>query len=310
MTRPKIVVVGSANIDLVTQVPRCPRPGETLIGASFQTVPGGKGANQAVAAARLGAQTVFIGCVGDDPFGALLRERLSAEGVDVSHLKTAEGEPTGTATILVGEDGENSIVVTPAANYELNPEDIDALSPVFQKADAVLVQLEISLGTVMATLAMARRWGVLSILDAGPAQAVPVEILRRASIVSPNESEAEALTGIRIESLTHAKAAADDLMEQGAREVVLKVGASGAYYAGEIENIHVPAFPVQPVDTTAAGDAFTAALAASWGRMPPREALRFANAAGALATLTLGAQPSMPTRKAVDAFLKEHPAEE
>jgi ribokinase len=306
MSHSRIIVVGSANIDLVTRVPRCPRPGETLIGASFQTVCGGKGANQAVAAARLGAETTFIGCVGSDGFGDMLLGGLKAEGIDVSHVKVHPTKPSGTATILVGDDGQNSIVVTPSANFELNPEDIEPLSPLFEKASAVLVQLEIPLGTVMAALGLAKRWGVLSILDAGPAQKVPQEILRKASVVSPNETEAEAITGIRIETLANAQAAADSLMEGGVREVVLKVGASGAYYAGDIENIHVPAFPITPVDTTAAGDAFTAALATVWGRMPAREALRFANAAGALAATVEGAQPSMPTRNAVKAFLKKH----
>ncbi|MDX9973680.1 MAG: ribokinase [FCB group bacterium] len=310
MSQNRIIVVGSANIDLVTRVPRCPRAGETLIGASFQTVCGGKGANQAVAAARLGAETTFVGCVGADAFGDMLIAGLKAENIDVSHVKISPDKPSGTATILVGDDGQNSIVVTPSANFELTPEDIEPLSALFEKATAVLVQLEIPLGTVMATLALAKRWGVLSILDAGPAQKVPQEILRKACVVSPNETEAEALTGIRIETLANAEAAADYLMEQGVREVVLKIGASGAYYAGEIENIHVPAFPIQPVDTTAAGDAFTAALATVWGRTPAREALRFANAAGALAAMGEGAQPSMPTRSAVKAFLKKHETQE
>lgn len=309
-SRSRILVVGSANVDLVTRVPRCPRPGETLIGASFQTMPGGKGANQAVAAARLGAETTFIGCVGSDGFGEMLRSNLAAEGIDVSHVKVHPSVPSGTATILVGDDGQNTIVVTPSANFELTPEDIEPLSSLFETATAVLVQLEIPLGTVMAVLGLARRWGVLSILDAGPAQQVPAEILRKASVVSPNETEAEAITGVAIETVAHAEAAADKLMELGAREVVLKVGASGAYYAGEIENVHVPAFPVKPVDTTAAGDAFTAALATVWGRMPAREALQYANAAGALATTVAGAQPSMPTKAAVKAFLKEHEAPE
>jgi ribokinase len=306
MNRRKIIVVGSANMDLVTRVPRCPKPGETLIGSDFRTVPGGKGANQAVAAARLGANTTFIGCVGADTFGEALRANLANEGVNVEHVKVHPSVATGTATILVGEDGQNTIVVAPAANYELTPDDIEPLSPLFEKADALLIQLEIPLGTVVAALGMAKRWGILSILDAGPAQQVPADIIRRASIVSPNETELEAMTGIRVESLAHAEAAADRLMESGAKEIVLKLGASGCYYAGEIENLHVPAFDIQPTDTTAAGDAFTAALALAWRRMPLQDALRFANAAGALAATVAGAQPSMPTRKAVDSFLKEH----
>jgi ribokinase len=199
-------------------------------------------------------------------------------------------------------------VVTPAANFELLPEDLEPLAPLFQAADAVLVQLEIPLATVVAALGLARRWGKLAILDAGPAQKVSAEILRRADIVSPNETEVEALTGIPVPTLDQAEAAAEKLLERGAREVVLKLGATGCYYAGEIENVHVPAFPIQPVDTTAAGDAFTAALALAWRQMPLRDALRFANAAGALAATQPGAQPSMPTRAAVEDFLKSDAA--
>ncbi len=300
----RIVVVGSANVDLVTRVARCPKPGETLIGTSFQTVPGGKGANQAVAAARLGAQTTFIGCVGSDPFGDMLRANLLAENIDVSNVKVHPVTPSGTATILVGDDGQNSIVVTPSANYELQPEDLEPLSPVFEQADAVLVQLEIPLGTVLAALGLARRHGALAILDAGPAQKVSPEILRRASIVSPNETEAEAMTGIKIETLEQAEAAAEKLRADGAADVVLKLGAKGSLYVGDVENIHVPAFPIRPIDTTAAGDAFTAALALAWGQMAARDAMRFANATGALAATVAGAQPSMPTRTSVVEFMK------
>lgn len=308
MERPKIVVVGSANMDLVTRVPRCPRPGETLLGTTFQTVPGGKGANQAVAAARLGAETTFVGCVGADAFGDALRAGLEAEGIDVSHVKVHPEKASGTATILVGEDGQNTIVVAPSANHELTPDDIEPLSPLFEKADAVLVQLEIPLGTVLAALSLAKRWGVLAILDAGPAQKVSAEILGKASIVSPNETEAEAITGIAIRTMADAEAAAEKLMELGAAEVVLKLGSSGTYYGGEIENLYVPAFDITAVDTTAAGDAFTAALAVAWGRMPMKDALRFANATGALAATVAGAQPSMPTRAAVEAFITQRSA--
>lgn len=301
----KIVVVGSANVDLVTRVPRSARPGETILGRSFATVMGGKGANQAVAAARLGAAVTFIGCVGDDAFGAMQRAGLSAEGINTVHLKTHPTEPTGTAVILVADDGQNTIIVTPAANYGLTPADIAALDGVIAGADAVLLQLEIPIDTVAAVLDTARRHGVLSVLDAGPAQAVAPEILEKADIVSPNETEAEALTGLVVDEMEMAHGAAQRLRKFGVREVVLKLGARGALYVGEGAR-HVPAFPVKAVDTTAAGDAFTAALTLAWNAVPRADALRFAGAAGALATTVHGAQPSMPARAAVETFLKEH----
>lgn len=300
----RIVVIGSANIDLVTRVPRSPKPGESLIGRSFMSVTGGKGANQAVAAARLGAATTFAGCVGNDAFGAMQRESLVAAGVDVSNMKVHPSEPTGTAVILVADEGQNVIVVTPAANYGLTPDDIARLEQVITGADAVLVQLEIPLETVEAALLLARRQQVLSVLDAGPAQAVPESLIALADIVSPNETEAEAMTGVVVESLESALEAARCLRDMGAKDVVLKLGAKGALHLSDDE-CFMPAFKIEPVDTTAAGDAFTAALTLAWGALSRDEALRFANAAGALAATVAGAQPSMPMRAAVEAFLRE-----
>ncbi|MBN2307987.1 MAG: ribokinase [Candidatus Hydrogenedentes bacterium] len=304
MDSPTILVIGSANVDLVTRVPRCPKPGESLIGTAFSTVAGGKGANQAVAAARLGAHTYFAGCVGDDAFGAMQRKTLAADGIDLTHLKTHPDKPTGTAVILVADQGQNSIVVTPSANSGITPDDVAALEPLFSGLDAVLLQLEIPLDTVEAALDLARRTGVLSILDAGPAQQVPESIIAKAGLVSPNETEAEAMTGISVKSVDDAHKAASRLLDAGAAEVVIKLGANGALYAGR-ESLYLPAFSVNPVDTVAAGDAFTAALGVCWSRMPRKEALQFANAAGALATTVPGAQPSMPARAAVEAFLNE-----
>ncbi|MBI3117474.1 MAG: ribokinase [Candidatus Hydrogenedentes bacterium] len=300
---PKIIVVGSANVDLVTRVPRAPKPGESIIGHSFATVTGGKGANQAVAAARLGGAVTFLGCVGNDAFGQQQREGLAQVGVDVSRLKVHATEPTGTAVILVADEGQNSIVVTPAANYGLTPDDIFAAEALFRGADAVLLQLEIPLETVEAALDLAGRAGILSILDAGPAQKVSESLLCKASIVSPNETEAEMMTGLAVGSVEEALAAALALQQMGAREVVLKLGAQGSLYLGETEEF-APAFSVEAVDSTAAGDAFTAALALVWRQVPVSEALRFANAAGALAATVHGAQPAMPTRRAVEAFLQ------
>lgn len=301
---PKVLVIGSANIDLVTRVPRCPKPGESLIGSSFHTVPGGKGANQAVAAARLGAETWFAGCVGNDAFGRLQRETLSAAGVRVDYLMVHDAEPTGTAVIFVADEGQNCIVVTPAANLHVTADEVRKLEPAIRQADVVLLQLEIDLGGVEAALELARKHGVLTVLDAGPAQQIPDALIAKADLVSPNETEAEALTGIRITTIDGAEAAAQALIERGARDVVIKLGAQGALYRGA-HTVHVRAFPVDVVDTTAAGDAFTAALAMTWNRVDREEALRFATAAGALATTVAGAQLSMPTRAAVERLIQE-----
>ncbi len=302
---PIVLVLGSANMDLVARVARIPKPGESLIGTSFITVPGGKGANQAVAAARLGALTHFAGCVGSDAFGGQLRASLTAAGADTTYLRSHLTEPTGTAIILVADDGSNSIVVTPSANFGLRPADVEALAPLFTGLDALLVQLEIPLDSVEAALDLARTHGVLSVLDAGPAQPVPQSLLRKADIVSPNETEAEAMTGIAVHSLDDALNAARRLRELGAREVVMKLGGRGALYVGE-ETIHMPGFRVRAVDTVAAGDAFTAALALRW-KSGAREALRFANAAGALAVTRHGAQSAMPTLAEVESFLCAQP---
>ena len=304
MNERNILVIGGANSDLVTRVPRCPKPGESLIGYSFSKVSGGKGANQAVAAARLGASTSFAGCVGDDVFGDALHESLAKAGVDVTHLQHHPHEPTGTAVILVGDDGQNTIALTPAANLCLQASDVRALESVFRAAEVLLIQLEIPLPTVAAALEMARQCNTVSILDAGPAQPLDDDLLKMVDVLSPNETEAEALTGHSVTTLDSARDVAERLRDRGVGEVVLKLGSQGAYYLGE-EEIHVPAFNVDAIDSVAAGDAFTAALALNWNRCSVAEALRFGNAAGALATTKEGAMPSMPTRDALNAFLAE-----
>lgn len=298
-----IVVVGSANIDLVTRVPRSPKPGESLIGHSFATVTGGKGANQAVAAGRLGARVTFIGCVGNDAFGRQQRDSLAAAGVDTARMKVHPTEPTGTAVILVAEEGENCIVVTPSANFALTPEDVRACGDVFATADVVLAQLEVPLETVTAAFELGRAKGAVTLLDAGPAQKVEPELIRLADIVSPNETEAEALTGIHVDSVDTARAAARALRDTGAAHAVMKLGARGSLWLGPDGEVFMPPFPVRAVDTTAAGDAFTAALALWWAPGREAEALRRANGTGALAATVAGAQPSMPTAGALEEFL-------
>ncbi len=299
-----IVVVGSANMDLVARVPRCPRPGESLLGESFVTVPGGKGANQAVAAARLGAEVAFIGCVGADAFGDALLASLNAEGIDTSRVVRHASVPTGIAMIQVDASGQNTIVVVPGANLELSRAHIEKSREVFEQADAMLIQLEIATEAIEAALDMARKTTTRSILDAGPPRDVPLELLAKADVISPNETETHALTGIDIHTVEDAKAAAATLRNAGCREVVLKLGARGAYYLGHEEH-HAPAFDIEAVDTVAAGDAFTTALALRLGQVPLVDAVRFANAAGALAAMRSGTQSAMPRLHEVEAFLRE-----
>lgn len=304
MTPRNVLVVGSVNMDLVARVSRIPLPGETLIGQSFATICGGKGANQAVAAARLGASVAFVGCVGADAFGTQQREALGAEGIDLHGLKTSTAEPTGTAVIEVSDEGENAIVVVPGANFDLTPADIHKHRAAFEHADVVLLQLEIPLPTVEATLDLARMTDTLSILDIGSDQPITPEVLGKADVVSPNVSEAERLTGLRIDTPDGIRAAAMELLGYGARHVVMKLGARGSHYFGAESDHFAPAFSVSVVDTTAAGDAFTAALAAGWNTADIPAMLRYANAVGALATTRAGAQPSLPDAAAVEAQLK------
>lgn len=300
-----IIVAGSVNMDLVVRASRMPKEGESLIGSGFTMVPGGKGANQAVAAARLGSTTHFVGRVGSDVFGTSLRENLASCGVNTDHLIEDDG-PSGIAMIIVNDAGQNSIVVALGANGEVRPDDLSQAADLFGAADFLLVQLEIPLETVEAALDMARAAGVRSVLDAGPPRKLPLELMRKADIVSPNETETAALTGVEVVDLATAREAAKKLLDDGVETVVLKLGEQGAFVATRDLDEHVPAYRVDAVDTTAAGDAFTAALAVALADGDDLvDALRFANAAGAVAVTRFGAQPSMPTRDEVERFIAE-----
>lgn len=303
-----ILVVGSANMDLVVRAVRLPKAGETILGEEFMTAFGGKGANQAVAAARLGGRVHFAACLGNDVFGNLHREGLMKENIGLDALKIHPEAPTGTAMIVLTESGENTIVVAPGANSALQPEDILTLRELFKKADVVVSQLEIPLSTVETTLRLARECGVFSILDTGPARPLSPATIALADLVSPNESEAETLTGIHVDSLDNARMAARKLRDMGAKHVVIKLGSRGCLYLGE-EELFQEAFQIDAVDTTGAGDAFTAALALAWGKLPLPKTLLFANAAGALAAMIAGAQPSMPDFDKVMNFLSDRKAD-
>jgi ribokinase len=301
-----IVVVGSLNIDLVAQATRIPAPGETLLGNNFATHPGGKGANQAVAVALLGYPVHMIGRLGDDTFGAQLRDHLTRAGVDIAAVRTSPGS-SGVAVIVVANTGENSIVVIPGANALLTPDDLDASIDILRSASAVLTQLETPLPTILHLAELCQRLNVPLILDPAPAQPLPQELLSKVTWFTPNETEAAFYTGISDPADSAATASA--LTALGLTNLVLKLGSRGAYLATPDGQPHqIPSFPVHAIDTTAAGDAFNGAFATGLALgMSPPESARFAAAAAALSVTRSGAQPSMPTRDEVQHLLFIHP---
>jgi ribokinase len=306
---PRITVVGSLNIDLVAQAPRMPAPGETISGQRFQTVLGGKGANQAVAAAKLGARVAMVGRVGDDSFGQMQRQGMQALGIKTDLLITDEEEPTGTALIIVDAQGQNSIVVVAGANGRLMPGDVEAARSTIAGSDALLLQLENPIPAVQRAAEISQELGVPVILNPAPAPEgpVPASLLHNVDYLIPNELEATALTGIQVMDRGSAESAASHLRAQGIDTVILTLGARGALAISPQGAIQAPAFPVKAVDTTAAGDAFVAAFGVALCEgQSLAQALRFANAAGALATTRLGAQPSLPNREEIETFLLLH----
>lgn len=300
-----ITVIGSINIDLVAFLERVPVAGETVTGGDFRTFPGGKGANQAVGAARLGQRVHFIGRVGDDDFGAAMVENLRANGVDTSLIHRLPGLPTGTALILVEASGENRIVVIPGANGAILPADIEADRRAVAAADYVLLQLEIPPETVLRAVEVAAEEKTPVILDPAPARPLPDEVLRRVAVLTPNRSELGLLTGRASEPRgDEVAAAARELVRRGVGTVVVKLGAEGVLAVDSTSARPVPGFPVEVVDTTGAGDAFNAGLAASLARgLDIGAACRFANAVGAMAVRGAGAQSSLPNAADVERFL-------
>lgn len=295
-----IVVFGSINMDLVVRAPRLPAPGETLTGVSFLTSPGGKGANQAVACARLGAATRLIGRLGDDVFGGTLREGLRADGVDVTGVATSAGMPSGVALITVDEGGENTIVVVPGANGAMGEADATRLDGALEDARVLLVQLEVPLDAVVAAAQAARRRGITLILDPAPARPLPPALYAATDIITPNETEAATLTGIPTDSRDGVRRAARALVERGARGALIKMGHKGVYWDDGRDGHFWDPVPVTATDTVAAGDAFNGALAVAVAEGRPfDDAIRWGLAAGACAVTKAGAQPSMPTREDV-----------
>jgi ribokinase len=308
--KPALAVVGSLNMDFVVSVDRLPAPGETVLGSDFRMIPGGKGANQACAAGKLGAGAVdvrMIGRVGYDVFADHLRASLAAAGVDTSAVHSARMQPTGVALIWVDRTGQNSIVVASGANGALAAADVEAMRRSFHGASHVLFQLETPLDTVAAALALAREEGAATILDPAPARPLPPELLAQVDILTPNETEAAILAGnpgARV-TLGDAPELARRLLDMGPRSVVLKLGDRGCFYHDGSAGCHQQAFRVEACDATAAGDTFNAALAVmlAEGRSMA-DALRFACAAAAISVTRLGAQSSIPTRAETEQFLR------
>ncbi|TEU14504.1 MAG: ribokinase [Anaerolineales bacterium] len=301
----KIAVVGSLNMDLVVRAPHMPIPGETVIGSDFRTIPGGKGANQAVAAARLGAEVTMIGRVGDDDFGRAQLRNLGELGIDTTHVIVDPEAATGIALITLDASGQNSIVLASGANMRLAREDINAAQVTIVQSDVLVLQLESPLEVVTYAIDIAHAEGVKVILNPAPARPLPEETLARLDYLIPNESETALLTGIEVTDIHSAKEAAERLREEGVGTVILTLGARGAFLVSAEESVHVPGYKVEVVDTTAAGDAFVGGLAVALAQgQNLAEAARYANAAGALAVTRLGAQPSLPTRQEVEEFMK------
>jgi len=300
----RVVVAGSNNFDIVVNAERTPKEGENLLASNLKFFPGGKGANQAVAVARLGAKVTLISALGRDFIGDFLLRNLETAGIDTRWIRRDPNRSTGCAFIAIYPSGNNSIVVDPGANFTLEPADVEKTKDSIAAADAILTVLEIPPETVEAVLRAGRDAGKLTVLDAGPARRCSLEILKLADIVSPNESELEALSGERVEGREFIRKAAEKLLELGVRTVVVKMGSDGAMLVNAEGAKHFPAHKITAVDPTAAGDAFSAALTVKLAAgVGMDDAIRYANAAGALAVTRLGALPSLPTWDEVDVFL-------
>jgi ribokinase len=297
----QVTVVGSLNMDLVIRSPHIPQSGETIIGSDFQTIPGGKGANQAVAAARLGAKVNMVGRVGKDAFADVLLENLASSGVESGFVRRDPASATGVALIVVDDAGENIIVVASGANMQLSEADVESAAHVISSSDVLLLQLEVPIPVVTRAAQIAQASGVTVILNPAPARQLPADLLKLVDILVPNESEAELLTGVNVSSQDGLENAARVLLESGTRAVVITLGSRGVFFTGSlIEAEKIDAFQIEPIDTTAAGDAFLAGLSVTFGAGGSlQEAVRFGNAAGALAAMKFGAQTSLPVRDEV-----------
>ena len=300
----RLVVLGSVNADHVLRVPHFPRPGETLTGHSYQVVPGGKGANQAVAAARLGAPVSFIARIGDDAIGQQMRQGFEQDGIDVSAVELDETLPTGIAIIYVSDEGENSIGISAEANGALSPAMVKRHEAMIADAHTLLLQLEVPLESVFEAAKLARSHGTRVVLNPAPARPLPAELLALVDLITPNQTEAELLTGVKVSDDASAAQAADRFHQMGISDVMITLGSQGVYCSNAKQQQLIPGFRVEAVDTTAAGDTFNGALlAAELAGADFNAAVRFAHGAAALSVTKFGAQSSIPSKVEVDAFL-------
>ena len=303
---PTVAVVGSSNMDLVVKSNRIPAIGETILGGDFIMAPGGKGANQAVAAAKLGAQVFFIAKLGDDIFGSQSLNNFKKEGVNTKYVLQTKEAPSGVALIMVDDDGNNLIVVAPGANHKLSPEDVKEAESDIASSGALVAQLEVPIETIECAAGLASKSNVPFILDPAPAQKLSPQLLKMVDVLTPNETEAQILTGVEVKDQESAGAAAQKLLECGVKNVILTMGASGYLTVSNEGTEFVPARKVNAADSTAAGDAFTGSLAVglAQGRTLSDAAL-FANNVAALSVTKMGAQPSMPTLQEVESFISK-----
>ena len=303
MHQPSIVVIGSLNMDIVLEAERSPLLGETILGKKAHFIPGGKGANQAVSTARLGAKTTMIGAVGKDDFGASLINSLETEGIQTDAIQIIEGIATGLASILVAQ-GDNHIVVVPGANTHCRPENIEEQEESVSKADIVLLQLEIPLETVCRAAALAKRLGKTVILNPAPAQELPDDLLQNTDYITPNRSELALLSRISTEKSTSLENAMKVLLDKGPKHVITTLGSDGSAYLSSGETLtQIPTYQVPVVDTTGAGDSFNGGLAVALASGKDlREAVEYAAMVSALAVTKFGAQGGMPTRQEVESF--------
>lgn len=297
-----ICVIGSLNMDLVVNVDTMPKPGQTLLGGNFKEVPGGKGANQAVAMARLEGNVSMIGKVGNDSFGKTLIEALNNDNVNTNHVHIANCS-TGVAFITVDKNAQNSIVVAPGANFQLTKDDIDKNIDCIKNSDIVVIQLETPLETVKYALQIAKDLNKYTILNPAPAVKLDDEIIKNVDLLTPNETELEIIAEIKIENEDDINKAANKIVEKGVKELIITLGSKGSLYINEEKSFFKPAYKVKAVDTTAAGDSFTGALAVALSNNKTmEEAMDFASKVGALSVIKKGAQSSLPTLKDVENF--------